>query len=672
VTFERLAKQTFQILRSYDYEVLLYNEEGNTETEPANARRFYARQENLLVSLTDDGDNSEVRLFLSPTTDVQSVMGMITSLRTMATKYNKLFRIKTSDNQINPKDFSTTSSVKETTERTMNILEGLYGTSRSSYLKLENARMIVRHSARINEETFGARGRNVDSIYIENHQGERVLFPTNHLAPARAMTHHVNNGGTWADAVGEQINRMAQDFAHLGATSRHIYTCGNELNESAHTLRATVREEMRAMRRTFESLCRKTRYPELAEALAEVATKPLNEGEDNDLSESIAALATLLNTPAVALSETVLASVARIMEGRPSAEDKMPMIGLLGDQLKAAGLRDLPIKVNAHAWEAFKTHDKLDLSSPVSLTTTGEAGWGNGKGREDGRDFGGIGASDLAHTWTKPSMPQFTDSMARHSYLLTQVSQHCDDASMGNLLAFIAEERPFLRNKPLAAIFDVIAKKAFRAANINPEDIKIRDRNPAMRELQDWFDGFNANETLVEFDRFELPDDTVWNHNDKAVDDVVAAFDVDQFLNSPATEHFDPADVSEDEIVSALVNYLEEKLQDDYEATGVDMQATAEHLLPTVSTALEEAGYAITPASDAGEHMMAAEDTDEVGDGPILSKEDVLLPKSMGDDLRGEVTPATKRNDRTGEDEPVDDSDISRLKTLAGLNSYIR
>jgi hypothetical protein len=621
VSFDKLAKQIFKTLRTFLYEVMLFGDDGNTVLEPEDARRFFAPKQNLLVSLIDDGDNSAVRVFLSPDTQVSSVEGMLDTLRAITTKYNKLFRIAKSEEKIQPRDFATKASVSEHREKTMNILEGLYGTSRSSYLRLENARMIVRHSSRINENDFGARGRNIDSIHIENARGERVLFPTTQLAPARAMAHHVNNGGSWADEIGAQINRMAADFAHLGAASRHIYSCGNDLAESAGEIRENCRAAIREMRRTFEGLCRKTRYAEVCETLRAAADQPLNEGAGEDLSERVAAMAALLNTSTVSLSEAVLESVVKIMEmPRKSAEDKMEIIGLLGDLLAATGLRDQPIKVNKAAWDELKDHNHLDLSPDFSLATSADAP----SVLQPVHYQLGINRSKML---TAPSMPKFTNAMARHCYVLSQIAEACNDASMGNLLGFIANERPHLKGgeaaKRLAAVMDVIARKAFAAAKVDPNELEVQarasddrpvgdfrhagptapEKEPHARALADWFDGFDADR-LVEFDDGSLDDEE---------EGVVEADD------------FDGLTSDEDEI-------------DDLDHDDMD--------------------------------PMIADEDGEDDDSRILSKEDILLPKNPGRDLKREVTPTTVVDPADGEEKVPDTDYIGRLQTLAGVNRY--
>ncbi|RYD46570.1 MAG: hypothetical protein EOP83_29440, partial [Verrucomicrobiaceae bacterium] len=354
MNFEAAASETFQILRSYDYEVVLFDEEHSQVFEPAEARRFFAKPVNLLVSLVDDGEDSATRLHLPKSIRISEVIGLVSSLRTMATKYKMVFNVREYNKVLSPKDFATQASVRESKGNTMNLVEGMYGTSRSSYLKLENARMIVRHSTRINENILGARGRNVETIHIEDNQGQRFLMPTQQLAPARAMAHHVDNGGSWADPVGEQISRMAQNFADLGAASRHIGHYAPELHESAVQIRDTLREHARNMRRTFESLGRKTRYADVAEGLRQLG-ETLNESSDEDYQGKVTELASMLNTASVQLSERVLTTVARVVEGAANAlvEDTAEMVSVLGHP------------IHKDAWEAFKG-GSIDLTQPVA------------------------------------------------------------------------------------------------------------------------------------------------------------------------------------------------------------------------------------------------------------------------------------------------------------------
>lgn len=222
IDFNAFSNEIFQILRSYEKDIVLYDDNGTRVFEPADARRMYVIGDNLLVSIVEDGDNSALKFYLSPSFNLSQVEGLLNTLRTIAVQSNLLFHVKKYNKEIKPKDFAMQSAIKEQQESYMNIMEGLYGTSKSSYLKLENARMIVRHSARVNERVIGARGRHISAIFVENQEGERLRFPVNLLSGARAMTQHVSNGGSFADEVGSQIIRMARDFSNLAQVTGHI------------------------------------------------------------------------------------------------------------------------------------------------------------------------------------------------------------------------------------------------------------------------------------------------------------------------------------------------------------------------------------------------------------------------------------------------------------------
>jgi hypothetical protein len=53
----------------------------------------------------------------------------------------------------------------------------LYGKSRVSYQKMDNARLVIRHNESVNPEIPGSRTRHIKSIYIESSEGERFKYP---------------------------------------------------------------------------------------------------------------------------------------------------------------------------------------------------------------------------------------------------------------------------------------------------------------------------------------------------------------------------------------------------------------------------------------------------------------------------------------------------------------
>lgn len=279
-----VAEETFQVLLTYNYTLMLFDQNGDETTEPADARRMWSDKPNIMVTLLDNEDNSQLTLHIGKSVNVNSILGLDQQLRNTATKYNMVFRLQRYGRRIAPKDFKKLSAMTESRERIMHVVEGMYGTSRSSYLKLEHSRMIVRHGKRIDDSKLGARSRFVESILIENNAGERFLFPTRDLVPGRAMAQHVNQGGTFADQVGQQITRMAQDFADLGTASRCLITPvmdtgAVEVAESAGKVREACRGKRRKLRKTFERLYHPSTYTAESESLVASANMLAETGE---------------------------------------------------------------------------------------------------------------------------------------------------------------------------------------------------------------------------------------------------------------------------------------------------------------------------------------------------------------------------------------------------------
>lgn len=306
INFEDFCVELFQILRAYSREMVLYDRTGNRVYEPSEARRFYLTGDNILISISEKGDDSSLKLYLSPSLNLSQVSGFIETLRVMASNSNLLFHVKKYDKEIRPQDFATKASVNENQELSMNIMEGMYGTSKSSYLNMENARMIVRHTARINENMIGSRGRHIKAIFVENAQGERFLFPVNVLAGAKAMTQHVNNGGSFEDQVGSQIIRMANDFrnlakiAHPGA--KNLVAQPEEFTQ----VRESAVSAMKQTKLAFARIASERSYIRECEKLT--AASALMETSE-DLSEKIAHFTAILGE---SFSDAELNTYARL------------------------------------------------------------------------------------------------------------------------------------------------------------------------------------------------------------------------------------------------------------------------------------------------------------------------------------------------------------------------
>lgn len=558
VNLDEIAKEAFNILRSFDYTVMMYDDDGTQIYEPENARRMFAKPENLLVSIVDDNDNTRINLYLSGDTDAESVLGLITSLRTLATKYNINFHNQKWDRDLTVKDFATKNSVRETvTPMMMDLTEGMYGTSRSSYLKLENARMIVRHSAKIDETIAGARSRRVESIFVENSQGERFLFPTKQLAPARAMTQHLNHGGGFADEVGQQINQMAQDYAALGQASSFIGMNQPVLGEGAMDLREKCRTTRKGLRKCFERLYRESSYAGQADTLREAAANPVLV-ED----AAIARLREMLTVDGKELSEEVISTIARCVEAAQPVLDEavnedcsMPTeeaekilrdefisleavrsasvaevkpwtdggyVLLLDDAEEAEfNSKEVADKVAA-AVDCVREHGSELRETPAvageapAETKPAPVSRARGPvvkvlGREVDEDAWEAFKQGKLELRASPESiegpgPSFTSKQAEVAHHLRAMGPLCMNDSMSNLLSWAAEELPMATDKLLRQLM-TLGTHACQTAQVTvTEGLGFRG-SAVIREFEEWFDSMGSDRVLAPGDEMSAMED---------------------------------------------------------------------------------------------------------------------------------------------------------------------
>ena len=116
----------------------------------------------------------------------------------------------------------------------------LHGTSRSSYQTMGPVKLIVRHTNNVDESVRGSRTRNIESIFVETHLGERFLLPFRKLTPARAMARHISEGGQIHDEIGQTIVTMVTEMSDLSVFVRNMRHRTFEDAETAGMVEASV------------------------------------------------------------------------------------------------------------------------------------------------------------------------------------------------------------------------------------------------------------------------------------------------------------------------------------------------------------------------------------------------------------------------------------------------
>lgn len=378
---EQIATSLFKTIKGFGHTIVMFTDDGKKTIDPNEARRFFAKDIQMMVNLVVDETTSEVVVNLSKDTDVAEIKPMLSSLRTLANRYILEYTVKTFGKTIGPKDFSfmakqkTNETVarsgasdyedalgdndtanqraykigkqdaargyernaakvgggqrskfynagfdgkpfrgagKKTNEstqvkidwdgpRTVTVVgqtsdaitvrdqngeemeiysfeddyedikrqieavadsedwhdrqrsrsarnnvgryfnkrvngemnnkdqarekvdegfSGWHGSARKSINELGDAKLVVRHKRTVDEEKRGARTRQIESIFIENSEGERFKFPSKNLTAAKAMCRHVKEGGTPFDDFGQYIYETMEELNQLKTFQR--------------------------------------------------------------------------------------------------------------------------------------------------------------------------------------------------------------------------------------------------------------------------------------------------------------------------------------------------------------------------------------------------------------------------------------------------------------------
>lgn len=141
-------------------------------------------------------------------------------------------------------DVSGTSAVAES---------AMYGTRNMSFQEAGPVKIRIKHSTAVDEERRGARSRNIESIFLDNHLGERFLLPFTNLHGARAMAQHCSQGGKVDDELGASIAQIV-----------------NEMNAMRHFVREAKRRQFEDVETSQMATAAVKHYGELKDRLLHI------------------------------------------------------------------------------------------------------------------------------------------------------------------------------------------------------------------------------------------------------------------------------------------------------------------------------------------------------------------------------------------------------------------
>lgn len=273
---DKTSEDLFQKLRSRFSPISMGDENADETATPNEARIFnfmYKDGENeagyISISIID---NRSFKVYYG--TDLVEKIenkdewySFLKELRMFAKRNLMSFDARDlSKNQLEPRDFKFISRQDGTyKEHEVSVSESImFGSRRKSYQTMENAKMIVHHRKSVDEAIPGSRSRYIESIFIENADGERYKFPYNYLTGARVMTRHVNEGGNPYDDVGKHIVGMVKEMRDLSKFARRTKKHAME-DENAGNIRNSVVERFHNMKKQLGAMSVKEGYDRFVE-----------------------------------------------------------------------------------------------------------------------------------------------------------------------------------------------------------------------------------------------------------------------------------------------------------------------------------------------------------------------------------------------------------------------
>ena len=281
----QIGEELFNKLRGQFPTITIGDENGSITNEPSAARFFdfdYKKLGKVSISLDENG----VAVIYSKDfiTDEDALTkdawyGFLKELRLFARK--RLLNFDTRDinkSNLNKRDYKFLAN--NTGDGNMTESK-LYGTSRVSYQKVGEARIVVKHTEGINQESATGRTQKIGKIYIESADGERFRYPFKHLSGARAMARHVSEGGNAYDDFGKHIVGLSEEMSKLRKFKNYMSRSA-VMAEGLAGYTDIVKERIATVKKTIESLQKPAYY---AETFAAFET-PVFEDVPNDVAEN--------------------------------------------------------------------------------------------------------------------------------------------------------------------------------------------------------------------------------------------------------------------------------------------------------------------------------------------------------------------------------------------------
>ena len=230
---DKISAALFDKIRSRFDTVSIGDETAKRITDPEQARFFnfdYISQDgknfgNVTISLVDEDSlkiyySSNITNALDEEQETEWYQ-FLRNVRKFARRNMLQFDVRDiSRSNLDLKDLKQQSSADSTYDKEeLAIAESrLYGhgnNRRVSYGDVGTHKLIIKHKDQIDPERHGARGRQIEHVFVETPLGERFLLPHTNLHGARAIANHLRHEGRMDDEGAAIINEMVKEMASM-------------------------------------------------------------------------------------------------------------------------------------------------------------------------------------------------------------------------------------------------------------------------------------------------------------------------------------------------------------------------------------------------------------------------------------------------------------------------
>jgi hypothetical protein len=285
-----VSKELFGKIRTQFTNVRLGDEESKVTNKPEDARFFdfdYTQDGEVLgtISISISAEDGLVVIYSTELTKDSSeftkrkFFNFLKELREFAKQHLMSFDTRDiSKTNLEKRDYQFLA--QNNGESKMSESK-LFGTSKTSYQNLGNAKLIVKHSAPVNFENPAGRAQRIESIYVENAEGERFKYPYKHLNGARALAQHVAHGGNPYDNIGKYMIGLSEELNKLRMFKQYVER-NDMVSEAMSSVNSKVMERINDIKQEIHYLQSPSKYKNFAESFTESESVEIPEDIVND------------------------------------------------------------------------------------------------------------------------------------------------------------------------------------------------------------------------------------------------------------------------------------------------------------------------------------------------------------------------------------------------------